>query len=56
MTFSVPQIFFYNINMLPSELFDESISLRVRTDTLNAIFIEKIKGDDVLLTSASVET
>lgn len=26
---SVPQMFFYNVNMLPSELFDESISLRV---------------------------
>lgn len=32
-TFSVPQMFFYNVNMLPSELFDESISIRVRTDT-----------------------
>lgn len=27
--FCVPQMFFYNVNMLPSELFDESISLRV---------------------------
>lgn len=24
------QMFFYNVNMLPSELFDESVSLRVR--------------------------
>ncbi len=24
-----PQMFFYNVNMLPSELFDESINLRV---------------------------
>lgn len=25
----VLQTFFYNVNMLPSELFDESVSLRV---------------------------
>ena len=27
----VLQMFFYNVNMLPSELFDENITFRVRT-------------------------